>query len=64
MNFLTQFWSEILLAGITAAGTITALTETEKDDKIVNVLSRILNAVVMGAKSHSKIVSKNSYLFV
>ena len=48
MNFFTQFWSEILLAGITAAGTITALTETEKDDKVVNVLSRILNAVVMG----------------
>ena len=48
MNFFTSFWSEILLATITAAGTITALTETEKDDKVVNVLSRILNAVVMG----------------
>ena len=54
MNFLTQFWSEILLAIITAAGTITALTETEKDDKIVNVLSRILNAVVMGKNRRNR----------
>jgi hypothetical protein len=54
MNFLTQFWSEILLAIITAAGTITALTETEKDDKVVNILSRILNAVVMGKNRRNR----------
>lgn len=48
MNFLTANWSEILLVIISAAGTLTALTETKKDDRIVNVLSRILQAVVMG----------------
>jgi hypothetical protein len=29
-------------------GTITALTSSTKDDTIVDVLKRILNAVVMG----------------
>jgi hypothetical protein len=48
MEFLTLNWAVIALALITAAGTLTALTETKKDDKIVNILSRILQAVVMG----------------
>ena len=48
MEFLTENWAEIALAVITAAGTITALTESEKDDNLVNVLKRILDAVVMG----------------
>ena len=48
MEFLTAHWAEIALALITAAGTLTALTETTKDDKIINVLSRILQAVVFG----------------
>ena len=48
MNFLTTYWSEILLALIAAAGTLTALTETKRDDRIVNVLSRILQAILMG----------------
>jgi hypothetical protein len=48
MNFLTTYWSEILLAVIAAAGTLTALTESTKDDRIVNILSRILQAIVMG----------------
>lgn len=48
MNFLTEFWSEILNALLVAAGTLTALTETKKDDRIVNILTRILNAVVLG----------------
>jgi len=48
MNFLASYWAEIALAVLTAAGTMTALTETKKDDRIVNVLSRILQAVVMG----------------
>jgi len=42
------YWAEIVLAILTAAGTITALTETEKDDKVVDVLKRIVNAVVLG----------------
>jgi hypothetical protein len=43
-----QYWAEIVLAILTAAGTITALTESEKDDKVVDVLKRIVNAVVLG----------------
>ena len=53
MNLIQAYWSEIALAVLTAAGTITALTETEKDDKIVNVLKRIVQAIVMG-KSRGK----------
>ena len=48
MEFFVENWSEILLAVITAAGTITALTETEKDDNIVDLFKRILSAVVLG----------------
>lgn len=48
MGFLTQHWAEILLAVLAAAGTITALTESTKDDDVVNVLTRIVNAVVFG----------------
>jgi hypothetical protein len=48
MIFLTEYWSEILNAVLVAAGTLTALTETKKDDRIVNILTRILNAVVLG----------------
>jgi len=48
MEFITQNWASLALAVITAAGTITALTETEKDDKVVNVLKRILQAIVLG----------------
>jgi hypothetical protein len=48
MEFFTTHWAEIALAVITAAGTITALTETEKDDNIVDLLKRIINAVVLG----------------
>jgi hypothetical protein len=48
MDFLQEHWAEILLALIAAAGTITALTETTKDDGIVDLLKRIVNAVIMG----------------
>ena len=48
MEFLQNNWAEIALAIITAAGTITALTESEKDDKVLDILKRILNAVVIG----------------
>lgn len=42
------YWAEIALAILTAAGTITALTESTKDDKAVDILKRIVNAVVLG----------------
>lgn len=48
MEFILEFWPEILLAIITAAGTITALTESEKDDQLVDLLKRILNAILLG----------------
>lgn len=53
MDFIIENWAELALAIITAAGTITALTESEKDDNVVNVLKRILDAVVLG-KSRRK----------
>jgi hypothetical protein len=48
MDFILENWAEIALAIIAAAGTITALTESTKDDKVVDVLKRILNAIVLG----------------
>jgi len=50
MEFLTNNWAVIALALIGAASTITALTETKKDDNIINVLKRILEAIVIGRR--------------
>ena len=48
MEFFVQHWAELLLALITLAGTVTALTETEKDDNWLNVIKRIYDVVVLG----------------
>ena len=48
MDFILENWAEIALALIAAAGTITALTETEKDDSVVDLIKRILQAVILG----------------
>lgn len=48
MDLILNNWAELALILITAAGSITALTESEKDDTIVDVLKRILNAVILG----------------
>jgi len=48
MEFLTTNWVELLLALITFLGTYTALTETTKDDKVLDVIKRILSAVILG----------------
>tara|TARA_R110002167_G_scaffold47540_1_gene140643 strand:- start:140 stop:325 length:186 start_codon:yes stop_codon:yes gene_type:complete len=48
MEFFTENWASIALAAITFFGSYTALTETKKDDRIVNILSRILQAIVFG----------------
>lgn len=48
MEFFTTNWVELTLALITLAGTITALTETTKDDNVLDVLKRIFNAVIFG----------------
>jgi hypothetical protein len=50
-GFIQNSWAEIALAILTAAGTITALTESKKDDRVVDVLKRIVNAVVLGRSS-------------
>lgn len=48
MNFITTNWVELCLALITFFGTYTALTETTKDDKVLDVVRRVLNAVIFG----------------
>lgn len=48
MELITNYWAEIALAIITAAGTITGITESKKDDKVVDVLKRIIQAIIMG----------------
>ena len=48
MEFFITNWVEILLALITFLGTYTALTETTKDDRILDIIKRILSAVVLG----------------
>jgi hypothetical protein len=48
MEFLTTNWIELLLSLITLAGTITALTETTKDDGILDIIRRVFNAVILG----------------
>lgn len=48
MEFLTTNWVELLLALITLLGTVTALTETTKDDSILDIVKRIFNAIILG----------------
>tara|TARA_R100001510_G_C7583698_1_gene155773 strand:+ start:251 stop:421 length:171 start_codon:yes stop_codon:yes gene_type:complete len=55
MEFLIENWSSLALTLITALSSYTALTETTKDDKIVNVLSRVLNAIIFGKSRGKKV---------
>jgi hypothetical protein len=48
MEFITTNWVELSLALIAFCGTYTALTETTKDDKILDVIKRIFDAVILG----------------
>jgi hypothetical protein len=48
MEFLTANWAELLLALITFLGTYTVLTESTKDDRILDIIKRIVSAVVLG----------------
>tara|TARA_R110000824_G_scaffold17148_1_gene70098 strand:+ start:396 stop:551 length:156 start_codon:yes stop_codon:yes gene_type:complete len=48
MEFLTTNWVELLLALITFLGTYTALTETTKDDRVLDVIKRIFSAIILG----------------
>jgi hypothetical protein len=47
-DFLSENWAEIALGLITLAGTVTALTETTADDKWLDVLKRIVQAILLG----------------
>jgi hypothetical protein len=48
MEFLTTNWVELTLALITFLGSYTALTETTKDDGILDIIRRVFNAVILG----------------
>ena len=48
MDFFTTNWVELLLALISLLGTVTALTETTKDDSILDIVKRIFNAIILG----------------
>ena len=48
MDFILNHWAELALAILAAAGTYTGLTESTKDDKVVDILKRIVNAIVLG----------------
>ena len=54
MQLFLQNWSELSLALISALSTYTALTETNKDDKALNVLQRIIQAIVLGKSRRRK----------
>ena len=47
MDFIQENWPELLLAVITLLGTISALTSSEDDDRWVDLLDRIVQAVIL-----------------
>lgn len=53
-TILSMYWAELALALITFLSTYTALTETEKDDKILDTLKRIVQAIVLGKSKRRK----------
>lgn len=54
MDFILENWPELLLALITLLGTITALTESEDDDNWVDLLNRIVQAILIGRSKPPK----------
>lgn len=54
MDFILENWPELLLALITLLGTITALTESEEDDNWVDLLNRIVQAILIGRSKPPK----------
>jgi len=55
MELIFDNWAEIALALITFLSTYTALTETEKDDKILAILKRVIQAIVFGSVVKDKV---------
>ncbi len=54
MEFIVANWPELVLAIITLLGTISALTESEDDDRWVDLLDRIVQAVILGRSKGPK----------
>lgn len=54
MEFINDNWPELLLALITLLGTISALTESEEDDNWVDLLGRIVQAILIGRSKPPK----------
>jgi hypothetical protein len=55
MELFTENWAELALALITFLSTYTALTETEKDDKLLAILKRVIQAIVFGSVVKEKV---------
>ena len=54
MEFIVANWPELLLALITFLGTVSAITESEDDDRWVDLLDRIVQAVILGRSKGPK----------
>lgn len=48
MDFFAENWAELLVALMVLLGTVSALTESEEDDRWVDLLDRIVQAVILG----------------
>jgi len=46
IDFITEFWAELLLAAMAFAKVVVNLTPTEKDNEIFGLLDTIINAVI------------------
>ena len=55
MDIIIENWAELALALITFLSTWTALTESTKDDKLLAVLKRIIQAIVFGSVVKDKV---------
>ncbi len=54
MDFILENWSELLVAVMVLLGTVSALTESEDDDRWVDLLDRIVQAVILGRSKGPK----------
>lgn len=54
MDFIIENWSELLVAVMVLLGTVSALTESEDDDRWVDLLNRIVQAVILGRSKGPK----------
>jgi len=55
MDIVTENWAELALALITFLSTYTALTASSKDDKILAIAKRVIQAIVFGSVVKDKV---------